>query len=243
MPKSSATTSSLPAVSAERLTVAFDGRAALDRVTVDVPAGSVTAVIGPNGSGKTTFVKACLGLVRPTSGEVRVLGAAPEAARTHVGYVPQRFSLPADFPLTVAEFLEFHRRPPTPPVHAAHALREVGLAPRLAQQRVGNLSGGQLQRVMLAAAILNEPDVLFLDEPSSAVDVAGERTLYGLIRHLNADHGTTVVMVSHDLSAVAKAVDHVICLDRKLIAAGSPKDVLTHDTLAQLFGDEVHHTL
>ncbi len=238
MPKPSATTNKV-AIAAEALTIAFDGRRALDHVTVEVPTGSVTAIVGPNGSGKTTFVKACLGLLTPSIGSVEVLGGTPAAARSRTGYVPQRFSFPADFPLTVAEFLEFHRRPETPPVHAGHALVEVGLDRRLVHAKLGTLSGGQMQRALLAAAILNAPDLLFLDEPSAAVDVAGERTLYSLIRHLNADHGTTVVMVSHDLGAVAKAVDQVICLDRKLIASGAPKKVLTEATLAKLFGDEV----
>ena len=147
--------------------------------------------------------------------------------RAAIGYAPQRFAFDREFPITVREFLDLARRPHCPVGRIAEKINEVGLPRTILDRRLGTLSGGELQKILLAQAILNNPAILFLDEPSAGVDVAGEQTLYEIIAHLNREHHTTVIMVSHDLAVVARLVDRVICVNRQLLCYGSPKEALT----------------
>jgi zinc transport system ATP-binding protein len=231
------------AVVAEHLSVAYDSdEPVLQDLSFSIPQGNIAAIIGPNGSGKTTLLKVLLGLLTPRQGKVLVLGKTTERARGDVAYVPQRFSLDKSFPITVLEFLQASH----PRCHRdkiIQYLTHLNIAETL-DMKLGSLSGGQLQRVLIERAMLGDPKVLFLDEPAAGIDVGGEHTFYELIVHLHREHGSTVVMVSHELDVVANFADFVLCLKRKLVCMGRPEQVLTPERLRELYGKEAtlyHH--
>lgn len=211
----------------------------LEGVSFDIPHGSICALVGPNGSGKTTLLKIMIGLLAPSGGSVLVLGKAPKESRAFIGYVPQRFSFDKTFPITVFEFLCMS--------HPSRARKEIMAylehlnMDKHIDARLGALSGGQLQRVLICRAMLSDPAVLFLDEPVSGVDVGGEQTFYELIAHLHREHNTTIVMVSHELDVVANFADLVLCINKKLVCEGKPEHVFTTETLTELYGKEAAH--
>ncbi len=231
------------AVQAEGLWLSFGSdEPVLQDVSFSIPQGSITAIIGPNGSGKTTLLKVLLGFLTPQKGKVLVLGKTPQQARGDVAYVPQRFTFDKTFPITVLEFLQLSH-PHCPKEKIAEYLGHLGLAKTL-QMKLGSLSGGQLQRVLIERSMLGDPKVLFLDEPAAGIDIAGAQTFYELVLHLHREHGSTIVMVSHELDVVANYADLVLCLNRRLVCQGKPRDILTQDTLKELFGKEAalyHH--
>ena len=231
------------AISVGKLSVTIAGTAVLEDVSFSIARSSMTAIIGPNGSGKTTLLRAMLGLVEH-EGTVRMFGGERNEMRHRIGYVAQRFEFDRTFPITVQEFLNLARRRETPKEHVSHTIREVGLPIGTLNKRVGTLSGGQLQRVLIAQAILNSPDILFLDEPATGIDVTGEEAVMHVLDHLKETHGTTIVIVSHDLGMIAEAVDEVVCINRRLICAGPPQETMTHKHLSNLYGGRakpVHH--
>lgn len=245
MPKRSAivndgdlTSSLVPAVSVRDVSVEYNGTTVLEGASFEVAQGEIAAIIGPNGSGKTTMMRAILGLSPLSSGEVRIMGKHLHAVRDLIGYVPQRFDFDRDFPITVREFLDLGRHPHSPVSRIAHKAKEVGLPARVLDQRLGSLSGGQLQRVLIAQAILNEPAILFLDEPTAGIDVTGEATLYEIIQHLNTTHRVTVLMVSHDIATVSDMVHNVICVNKKMLCYGPPRDALTLHKMQEVFGPD-----
>ena len=203
----------------EEVSVAFGRTTVLDRVSLTVARGEIVTVVGPNGAGKTTLLRILLGLVRPSAGRVRL------ASGTRIGYVPQSLVVEPTLPLSVARFLRL-LVPATRPALAA-ALAEVG-APDLIDARVQTLSGGELRRVLLARALLRQPDLLVLDEPVQGVDVSGQAELYQLIRRIRDRRRCGVLLVSHDLHLVMAATDHVICLNHHVCCSGRP-DVVTRD--------------
>ncbi|MEK7105082.1 MAG: metal ABC transporter ATP-binding protein [Patescibacteria group bacterium] len=224
------------AIQVEDLTVQFGTDRVLDAISFEIEAGQIVAVIGPNGSGKSTLVKTMLGLEKADRGEITYFGKPLSQAKQLIGYVPQRFSFDKDFPITVKEFLKLRR--PEGKNTIEHKLAAVGLKPSMAKQHLGALSGGELQRVLMAQAILNSPQILFLDEANAGIDLAGEQNFLEIIKTLNTEHGTTIVMVSHEIDVVARFVDQVICLNRSLVCHGSPKETLTEKVLVSLFGEE-----
>lgn len=227
----------LPVIEAENVWLAFGSDPpVLEDISFTVPEGSVTAIIGPNGSGKTTLLKVLTGLLSPQKGRVRVLGKTPQEARGEVAYVPQRFSFDKSFPITVLEFLRLSH-PQFSREAIAHHLEHLGIAETLTM-KLGTVSGGQLQRVLVSRSVLGHPKVLFMDEPAAGIDITGAQTFYELVSHLRRKHEATVVMVSHELDVVAKYADLVLCLNRKLVSQGKPLQVLTPETMQALFGQE-----
>lgn len=225
-----------PAIALDRCTIGYGDTVILDDISLEVPQGKITAVIGPNGSGKTTLLRAILGLVPLKGGEIRIFGHELDDVRQLVSYVPQKFNFDRGFPITVREFLELARIPSCPTTKSEEVIDEVGLAPATADMQLGALSGGQLQRALIAQAILNEPQLLVLDEPATGIDMIGEAAFYRILKHLNAQHGTTVLIVSHDISVVSDTVDHVLCVNRSLLCSGPPLETLSDETLARVFG-------
>ncbi|MBB6252670.1 metal ABC transporter ATP-binding protein [Nitrospirillum iridis] len=209
------------------LTVRFGRRAVLQAVDLTVSAGEVVTLVGPNGAGKSTLLRSVLGLQRPTDGMVwRKPGL-------RIGYMPQRLAVDGTLPLTVRRLLSLWG--PVTSEAVAETLGEVGAA-GLADSPVQSLSGGELQRVMLARALLRRPDLLVLDEPAQAVDVAGQATLYALIDAIRRRHGCGVLMVSHDLSYAINGTDRLVCLNGHVCCAGRPEDVRGHPDFQALFG-------
>ena len=219
---------------AKSLAVSLDGRTVLSGVDMDIAAGEIVTIIGPNGSGKTTLVKALLGLIPVAS------GSAELAPGTRIGYVPQRFSVDAVLPLRVDRLMTLTALATGSAVESA--LERVGVA-HLRRADVASLSGGETQRVLLARALLRQPNLLVLDEPVQGVDFAGETALYALISELRDEMGLGVLMVSHDLHVVMAATDQVLCLNGHICCAGVPSDVSRHPEFLRLFGRQAAATL
>jgi zinc transport system ATP-binding protein len=214
-------------VSAREVTLKAGNRLILDQVTMDVRPGDIVTIIGPNGAGKSTLVKVLLGLMPLTSGEVTL------RKDLRVGYVPQRFPILPNVPLSVLRLMTLTLKASDSDV--AEALRETGVG-HLIDARVEALSGGELQRVLLARALLRKPEFLVLDEPVQAVDFHGELKLYELISNIRKNHGCGILMVSHDLHMVMAESDHVICLNGHVCCEGGPTAVQKDPEFAKLFG-------
>lgn len=223
-----------PILEVRDLTVRFAGCLALDRVSFTIDKEAIIAVIGPNGSGKTTLLKAILGLV-PCQGEIRLFSRPVRQVLSQVGYVPQRFAFDSTFPLTVEEFISLTCRTPER-LPACGILDEVGMG-EFKGKLIGELSGGELQRVLLAHAMLHRPRILFLDEAISGIDIEGQSDFYSTIQRLNRDHGVTVMMVSHEITMVYKFTDRIICLNRDLVSHGETRTALTNEVLKKLYGE------
>jgi len=228
------------AISFEAVSVAIGGVRILESVDAEVPRGSATAIIGPNGAGKTTLLMALLSQV-PHTGRIRI--AATPRGQARLGYVPQYLSFDRGMPMTVLDLMVMgpQRRPlwagrSRQPREAAMGLLRQVNADRLADRRLGALSGGELQRVLLALAVQRDPDILILDEPSAGVDVAGETLLCELLDALRAERRFTQVMVTHDLSLVTAHATDVICLNRRVMGQGPTQTTLTAPVLAATFG-------
>ena len=216
-----------PLVSGRGLVVRHGRRAVLDRVSIEVGRREVVSLIGPNGAGKTTAARALLRLIRPDAGAVR------HAPGIVVGYVPQRIAPDALLPITVRRFLEMARRRRR--ADPAAALAEVGAAGVIDRQLYG-LSGGEFRRVLLARALLRDPDILVLDEPAQHVDFRGQLAMYELIGRLRDRHGCGVLVISHDLHLVMSATDRVVCINGHVCCAGEPEAVGRHPEYIALFG-------
>lgn len=227
---------SAPAVFVERCSVRFGSVTVFENLSFTIPSGAIAAVIGPNGAGKSTLMRAMLGLV-PYHGTIELQGVRPLRARSRMGYVPQRITIDRAVPLTVGEFLDLARPASLPHSVRHEALGEVGLNPAvMAAASFHTLSGGERQRVLIARAIQHRPDILFLDEPSSGIDIHGEQTFFEILHHLNREHGTTIILISHEVDLIARHVTQVLCLNHGLVCAGPTKTALTPDTIAQTFG-------
>jgi len=215
----------------------------LEGVGLSIGQGDFACVVGPNGGGKTTLLKLILGLLKPSGGSVRVLGADPVRARARVGYVPQHWTFDLQFPMQVIDVVLMGRmgggrwygqHRAADRKAACDALAEMGLA-ALAERSFGALSGGQRQRVLIARALASAPELLLLDEPTANVDVKAGSDLLQLLKHLNAR--MTVVMVTHDLGFVSSLVNRVVCVNRTV--AVHPMSELTGDVIAAMYGSDV----
>ncbi len=214
-------------IRAERLTVRFGGAPVLDAVDVAVRRGEIVTLIGPNGAGKTTLVRAMLGLLTPDDGTV------VRAAGLRIGYMPQRLAVDPTLPLSLRRFLRLWGRPGQDTIKAA--LDAVG-ARAVLDKPLAALSGGELQRVLLARALMQRPDLLVLDEPIQGVDVTGQAELYRLIAGIRDRDGCGVLLISHDLHLVMARTDHVVCLNRHVCCAGAPDFVTRDPAFTALFG-------
>ncbi len=212
---------------ARDLSFEIGGRRLIDSVDLAVAAREIITLIGPNGAGKTTLLKLLLGLLDPSAGRVH------RRDGLRVGYLPQRLHIDPILPITVARLMTLTVRRPREAVRAA--LDEVDVA-RLIDAPMQTLSGGELQRVLLARCLLLDPDLLVLDEPVQGVDFAGEAALYELIAALRRRRGCGVLMVSHDLHLVMAATDHVVCLNHHVCCAGTARSVARDPEYVRLFG-------
>ena len=216
-----------PLASAHDLVVRYRGRTVLDRVSIEIRRREVVSLIGPNGAGKTTAVRALLGLIKPDAGIVR------HEPGVVVGYVPQKFEQEELLPLTVRRFLAMAGRRAR--ADAVATLDEVG-AESVADRQLSSLSGGEFRRVLLARALLRNPDLLVLDEPVQQVDFSGQLAMHQLISRLRERRGCGILVISHDLHLVLGATDRVVCINGHVCCAGAPEAVSRHPEYIALFG-------
>lgn len=230
-------------LSVKNLSAGFNDLRVLDNLSFDVAKGEVVAILGPNGAGKTVLFRALLGLI-PYNGEI----VWPKNVK--IGYVPQKLPIEKNLPLTVMEFLNLRGASKG---EIYESLEAVGFLKghdkhhwehHLLRARLGELSGGELQRVLVAYALINHPDVLLFDEPTAGVDIGGEETIYNLIDKLHQAHGMTVLLITHDLNVIYRYAEKVLCLNKEKICYGLPKEALSSKTLEELYGSPVslyHH--
>ncbi len=209
-------------------------RSVLHDISLSISTGEIVTIVGPNGSGKTTLLRLLIGALKPTVGHVR------HAADLKIGYTPQRLAIDRTLPLTTDRFLALAGS--TTPEQRAKVLKTVGM-PALRAEQLICLSGGELQRVLLARALLRHPNLLILDEPTQGLDQPGGAAFYRLIESVRNHTNCAVLMVSHDLHVVMRASDRVICLNGHICCQGTPTLVLDHPEYRKMFGGEAESTL
>ena len=246
-PETSSMSAEKTIVSLRDVSVAYsNGFRALQNVTMDVNQKDFLGLVGPNGSGKSTLFGVMLGLIRPTKGSIELFGQplSPGSLR-RVGYVPQKaIASDVNFPSTVFETTLLGRVSRSSPFRrfsrqdqqaAEDVLRHLNIYD-LRKRRIGELSGGQSQRVFLAKALASEPDLIILDEPTSGVDARSSAEFYDTLGHLNRDHGITVIMASHDIGVVTKYSNRVACLNGSLFFHGTTSEFVKSSALSEVYG-------
>ncbi|NOR31117.1 MAG: ATP-binding cassette domain-containing protein [Sulfitobacter sp.] len=214
-------------ISTHNLTLVLDGQTVLKNVNIAINRGEIVTIVGPNGSGKSSLLRALIGALKPASGTVT------RAEGLRIGYVPQKLQIDATLPLTVHGFLNLPNRQPRAVVD--DALKKAGVGD-LAKRQMVDLSGGQFQRVLLARALLNTPDILILDEATQGLDQPGAAAFYRQIEDVRRNMGCAVLMVSHDLHVVMAASDRVVCLNGHVCCEGTPEIVADAPEYRALFG-------
>jgi zinc transport system ATP-binding protein len=239
----------MPIIELHNVTVSLQNRIVLEDISFSVAEGSFWGIIGPNGSGKTTLIKTILGLIEPVSGTILTFGHRPTSLGTHrtaIGYVPQFNEVDLRFPVNVLDIVTIglygkiglYKR-----VGKAHRQRAIQTLEHmqlidLADRQLHELSGGQRQRILIARAMVLEPRLLILDEPTAALDVNATEGLYEWLNGLNKRMGITILLVSHDIGVVSRFVDSVACLNTRLVAHGRPDEVFMNNTLEAMYGCE-----
>ena len=208
------------------LYVRSQGKTILEDISFNVKRGTTLSIVGPNGSGKTTLFRALLNLV-PYSGKVKWIGD------TKIGYVPQSL-VATDLPITVKEFLKFKCRD-----DYQSCVNSVGLESRILSQRLGSLSGGELQRVLIAWAIVDHPNVLLFDEPTSGVDIGAEEPIYNKVKSLKEELGITILLISHNMHVVMHFSDYILALNKRILYFGEAGNTTHSNLLSLMYGEEV----
>ena len=221
-------------VDVENLSVGYHGKTVLSGVNFSIEPGEIVTIVGPNGSGKSTLLRAILGAVRPSTGKVR------RTPGLRIGYVPQKLHIDQTLPLTVDRFLNLPK--PAAPAAREAALERAGAAD-LGDRQMSVLSGGQFQRVLLARALLDDPQLLILDEATQGLDQPGSAAFYEEVEAVPRDTGAAVLMVSHELHVVMAASDRVICLNGHVCCEGAPEHVASAPEYRALFGSGTRGTL
>jgi zinc transport system ATP-binding protein len=214
-------------ISVKDVGIRYGAHTALEHVSLTINPNEIVTVVGPNGSGKTSLLRAIVGAIPLSSGTVEI---KPEL---RIGYVPQRLHVDPTLPITVARFLHLPRRIDRTAVQAA--MERAGV-PDIADRQMSQLSGGQLQRVLLARALANSPDLLLLDEPTQGLDQPASAAFYHLIEDVRRETGCSILMISHELHVVMAASDRVICLNGHVCCQGTPEVVSSAPEYRALFG-------
>ena len=215
-----------PLVRLESINKSFASRAVLQNISMSIERGHITTIIGPNGAGKSSLIRIILGLVAPDSGRIE------RSAELRIGYMPQKLHVDTTLPISTYRFLQLAN---SSGEACDKALQLVGI-PHVKDSSFHKLSGGELQRVLLARAILRQPNLLVLDEPVQGVDISGQNELYSVITNLRNELNCGVVMVSHDLHLVMSATDHVICLNHHICCQGKPEKITQDPAYIDIFG-------
>ncbi|MGL6202127.1 MAG: metal ABC transporter ATP-binding protein [Lachnospiraceae bacterium] len=228
----------------KNLTIKYNGKTALNNITLNLKRGSITGIIGPNGAGKSTLIKGIMKLVQINSGSIMINGKTVEKERKNIAYVEQRSAIDLSFPINVFDTvllgtypkMRLMQRPgKSQRERAAEALETVKMTP-FAKRQIGSLSGGQLQRVFIARALAQDADVFLLDEPFVGIDMVSEELIVKILLSLR-DQGKTIAIVHHDLHKVEEYFDDVIILNRSLMSAGSVKETFVMDNITAAYGD------
>lgn len=225
----------------------YNGEKVLEDITLNIHKGDYLGVIGPNGSGKSTLIKLIVGLLQPKVGSIALFGTPISQFRQwrKIGYVPQKIHVDPQFPATVWEVVSmgrfggkhfWQRIDKEDAKHIKQALDEVGISD-LRHKQVSALSGGQLQRVFMARALVTEPEIIFLDEPTVGVDLETQKQFYGLLKRLNQELNLTLVIVSHDLETIANETTEVACINRTMCYEKSPKEMTKHQMIQAMYGE------
>ncbi len=220
----------------KNLSVSFGDVNVLEDVDFVLKKGDVMTIIGPNGAGKTILVKSILGLIEHKGG-VEFLGEPIIKKIDEIGYVPQRLDFDRTFPITAQELMNLVSKKADPKnmeVVCNHL--EVD---KLLSKKIGTLSGGQMQRVLIARAVSGNPKLLIMDEPTAGVDIGGVKSFYDIVEHLNKEHDITIILVSHEIDMVYSLANKVLCLNKKMICVGSPKEAINKNVLEKLYGGSV----
>jgi zinc transport system ATP-binding protein len=242
-PASPVVSTETPAIRIRDLSFSYGESSVLDAIDLEIRRGEFVGLVGPNAGGKSTLLKLVLGLLEPQRGRIQVLGQTPRQAVRHIGYVPQFPTFPRDFPISVEQVVLTGRLGFGPVlgwyraadrIAARRALAEVEAAD-LAGRRIGTLSGGQLQRVLLARALVAKPVILILDEPTANIDQRMEGDIFDLLARLSK--GLTILVVSHDIAFISGYVDRVACLNRTLVCHTTQS--VDGDLIHRLYGDNV----
>lgn len=233
-------------IRARDLSVTYSGEPVWRAANFSVRKGEFVAILGPNGAGKTTLFRLLLGLMSPTHGHLDIFGQKPRRGNRRIGYVPQRHAIDRELRLEALELVclglsgnRFGISLPSTKRHererALQALRSVG-AENLAHAPLGVLSGGELQRIFLAEALVGDPEILLLDEPLSNLDIRYETSMVRLIHDVAASRNATVLLIAHNINPLLSALDSVIYLANGNVAVGSPREVMTSEALTALYG-------
>lgn len=237
-----------PIIQLKQVDFSYNGPLILKNIDLEIQRNEFLGLVGPNGGGKSTLLKLILGLLQPMNGQVSVLGRSPQESRRSIGYVPQFADFQKDFPISVTEtvllgrlgttsWLGGYRRQDRKIAHQVMA--QTHLLP-LAKRSLATLSGGQLQRVLIARALACEPEILILDEPTANIDLRGEEDIFDLLKNLNPQ--PTILVVSHDIGFISRYVNRVACLNQTLVCHQT--DALNGRTIQQLYEGQVrmiHH--
>ena len=219
----------------EHLSVTFGQTEVLRDLTFSAARKSSLAVIGPNGAGKTVLFQALIGSI-PSQGSIRW------APAVRIGYVPQKLDLERDAPVTGLDFLRARASLANKPASDIERILElVGISREVSHKLIGAMSGGQFQRILIGFALLGDPSVLLLDEPTAGIDQPGQKQLNDLVRHIQEEREMTVLFISHELSVVYQYATDVLCLGRKQTCFGTPRKILTPDLLREIYGTPVDY--
>lgn len=229
----------------KNLTIEIGGNVILKDINIEVKKGEITAVVGPNGGGKTTLLKTCLGFISPKKGKIKLLDKYPkEAVKTgKIGYLPQKPAIPRETYLSALDVVLFglidKKISKKEKLKIAQEMLYMVGMEEFKNYPYSKLSGGQQQRVSIARVIAQEPEIIFLDEPSTGVDVVAQESFYTFLKRLRDEKGITIIMVSHDIGVIAEFVDKVIGLNKYMHYMGDVKGFFKKDILEKLYGTEV----
>ncbi len=237
----------IPCIEVENLNYKINDSLILDDLTFTLNTGDYVGIVGPNGGGKTTLIKLILGLIKPTSGQIKIFGEKLNSilVNKEIGYVPQKIGQSLNgFPTTVEEVIKSGRtvrrgwlgRMSSIDLKAVDEAMEATGIKKYAKKLISELSGGERQRVFIARALAAEPKILILDEPTSGVDIGHQEIFYEFLRDLRKNFNLTIIYVSHDIDFIAKEVSTVLCLNQKLVCHQSPKAFLTKENLEKVYG-------
>ncbi|TCK01846.1 zinc transport system ATP-binding protein [Volucribacter psittacicida] len=219
----------IPLVELKNIHVVFQQKTALQNINLCIYPNSITTIVGPNGGGKSTLLKVLLKLIKPTSGEVI------HHKKLRIGYVPQKIHIDPTLPMTVMRFLTLNKKRTKKEIQ--ESLTQLSIS-HLANSSMQRLSGGEMQRVLLARAILNKPNLLVLDEPTQGVDISGQIELYQLIHQTQKHLDCAILMVSHDLHLVMADTNEVLCINQHICCAGTPETISNDPKFIHIFGDQ-----